>query len=87
MNCWSYLKYEPGPTGILPDKTPVTAELNGTLPIQHLSHEGKKAYGFKGITNCALLSVATFCDVNCTVIFNKNHCQVLKDAQLILEAY
>ena len=52
MNCWSYLKYEPGPTGILPDKTPVTAELNGTLPIQHLSHEGKKAYPDRKNTIC-----------------------------------
>ena len=81
------IKYETGPTGILPDKSTVTSSMNGTLPIPKLSYDGRKAYGFKGIKNCSLLSVATFCDDDCTVLFNKYKCQVIKDAQVILEAY
>lgn len=81
------IKYEPGPTGILPDKTLVTSQLNGELPFADLSPDGRQVYGFKGITNCTLLSVATFCDNDCKVVFHKYKCQVIKDAKLILEAY
>ena len=80
-------EYETGPTGILPNKSTVTSSMNGTLPIPKLSYDGRKAYGFKGIRNCSLLSVATFCDDDCTVLFDKYKCQVIKDAQVILEAY
>ena len=37
------IKYETGPTGILPDKTAVTSKLNGELPIKILSQAGRKA--------------------------------------------
>lgn len=54
------IKYETGPTGILPDKSKVTSGITGNLPIPGLSAKGSQAYGFKGITNSSLMSVATF---------------------------
>ena len=70
----------------MPDQSKVTSEIKGNLPIKGLSAKGQEAYGFKGITNSSLISVAKLCDDGCKVVFDKHKCQVFKDSKIILDA-
>jgi len=54
--------------------------------LQGLSNEGSEAFGFKGITNSSLISVAKLCDDDCIVTFDKFKCQVYKNSVLLLDA-
>ena len=75
------------PSVTLPDNTYITASHAATIPLSsHLTKEATLAYTFPKIAK-PLVSIGQICDDNCTTIFTKEKCYVLKNTHINISQF
>jgi len=70
------------PTVTFPDNSKIKASHAGELPLPStLSRQAKLAYSFPSIAQ-PLVSIGKLCDDDCTAIFTKQNCYIIKNDQI-----